>query len=88
MLAPAGELLLMVPIAEGWKETFEDRSVTTDEARRRYFAQNDHIRYYGADLRDRIRVAGFALSEFSGTGRQAGAHSLVRGETVFKASVA
>lgn len=47
----------MFPIIEGWASTFEDGAVVSARERTLYFCQNDHKRYYGADVRERI-VAG------------------------------
>jgi SAM-dependent methyltransferase len=58
ILAPGGLLVLQVPI--GGDRTFEDPSVTTDEARLEKFLQEDHVRLYGRDLASRVEAAGFA----------------------------
>lgn len=84
VLRPGGQLIAQVPIVESW-HTFEDGSVVTPEGRRKYFAQDDHVRYYGRDFRERVTDAGFDLAEFSATGKQAGDHSLLRGEIWFRA---
>jgi SAM-dependent methyltransferase len=85
VLRPGGEAILMIPIAEGWKETFEDDSINSKEGRHRFFAQWDHVRYYGADFRDRVRAAGFDLFEFSADGPQCAQMGIMRGEIVFRA---
>ncbi len=65
VLRPGGLAILAVPIIEGWDKTYEDPSITTAQGRRINFGQDDHVRVYGRDFRDRVRAAGFTLSEFS-----------------------
>jgi SAM-dependent methyltransferase len=58
ILAPGGLLALQVPI--GGDATFEDPSVTSDAERQEKFLQEDHVRLYGRDLKQRIEAVGFA----------------------------
>lgn len=44
----------------GGVKTFEDASVTSDAERLEKFLQEDHVRLYGCDLKERIETAGFA----------------------------
>ena len=83
LLRPGGEIILMVPLVEGWCQSYEDEAVETPEDRHRYFGQSDHLRYYGSDLRRRVRAAGFSLREFTPDGRTCGDIGLLPGETVF-----
>jgi SAM-dependent methyltransferase len=80
-----GYLILMIPIVEGWHETFEDQTLVTTAERETYFGQHDHVRYYGADFRERVRAAGFELEEYTADARRATRFGLQRGEKVFKA---
>jgi SAM-dependent methyltransferase len=63
VLEPGGLLAVQVPI--GGQTTFEDPSITTDEARLTNFLQEDHVRLYGLDLRQRIEKAGFECEVLS-----------------------
>ena len=83
ILVPGGRLVVMVPIVEGWDRTHELPGVTSPRERRIEFGQSDHVRYFGRDLRDRIRAAGFALSEFVAEPQDCRRYGLVRGERVF-----
>lgn len=83
ILSPGGLLVAMVPIIEGWEKTYENPAVNDDEGRTYYFGQKDHIRYYGADFRDRIRAAGFTLDEFTASGEDSPKYRLSRGMKVF-----
>src|SRR3546814_12643209 len=65
VLSPGGFAVLMFPIIEAWTETYEDpRYQGTPEDRIAHYAQDDHITYFGRDVRDHIRAAGFGLDEF------------------------
>jgi SAM-dependent methyltransferase len=85
ILRPSGAVILMVPIIEAWATTYENPQATSPDDRELYFGQWDHVRYYGRDLRDRIRAAGFELSEFTAMEPDVSRFSLTRGETVFVA---
>lgn len=58
VLEPGGVLVLQVPI--GGDKTFEDSSVTSDVERLEKFLQQNHVRLYGRDVKQRIQGAGFA----------------------------
>jgi predicted SAM-dependent methyltransferase len=83
VLVPGGQLLLMIPVAEGWSNTYEDETITTPEERTLHFGNHDHLRIYGRDIRDRIQAAGFQLKEYTATGPQTVKYSLLPGETLF-----
>jgi len=83
ILRPGGDLLVMIPIIEGWEHTFEDESRTSPKERSLYFGQWDHVRYYGADFRDRVRDVGFELSEFTAGPIDSVQFRIERGSKVF-----
>jgi SAM-dependent methyltransferase len=83
VLRPNGVLLIMLPVIEGWARTYEPETVRTPEDRKHHFGQADHLRFYGADVRDRIRSAGFALDEFTAEGEDVLTFGLQRGEKLF-----
>jgi SAM-dependent methyltransferase len=85
VIRPEGYVVLMIPIIEGWAETYEDSALTTEAEREAYFGQHDHVRFYGADFRDRARKGGFRLEEYTADARRAPRFGLQRGEKVFKA---
>ena len=84
-LVSGGRVLLSVPIIEGWPHSYEDPAVAAagPAVRALHFGWPDHLRYYGADLRERIAQAGFALEEFVADGAEVVRHGLIRGETIF-----
>ncbi len=63
VLKPGGWAVLMVPYDRSQAETFEDPSVTDPAERVRLFGQYDHVRLYGRDYADRLRDAGFMVTE-------------------------
>lgn len=83
VLAPGGRLIVTVPVVEGWAETYEDDAISIPCERDLYFGQNDHLRFYGADLRDRFRDAGFATQEYTAVEPDVSRHGLIRGEKIF-----
>lgn len=58
ILKKGGWAILMVPVE--LEETFEDPAVTDPEKRKEVFGQEDHVRIYGRDFKDRVARAGFA----------------------------
>jgi len=85
ILKPGGYAVIMIPIVEGWPDSYEDRAITSEAERELHFGQDDHIRFYGADFRDRVRASGLDLSEFTASGPDSPKYGLQRGEKVFKA---
>jgi SAM-dependent methyltransferase len=83
ILKPGGLLIVMIPMVEGWTTTLEDPDVLSATDRSRYFGQWDHVRYYGADVRERISAAGFKLEEYTAAEPQVSRFGLTRGEKVF-----
>lgn len=55
-----GVAIVMVPLKG--ETTEEDLSITDPEERARRYGQSDHVRYYGMDIVDRLRDAGFAVT--------------------------
>ena len=61
VLRPGGWAVLLVPIRG--QETHEDPAIQTPEARREAYDQEDHVRMYGRDFKDRLAEAGFSVQE-------------------------
>lgn len=80
-----GVAIIMVPIVEGWSQTYENSAIQSDAERTLHFGQFDHVRYYGSDLRDRIRAARFDLQEFSASPQECIKFGLMPGEIIFLA---
>ena len=60
VLKSDGWAVLLVPITAD--ETFEDPSVTDPAERLRLFGQEDHVRRYGPDYRQRLEESGFKVT--------------------------
>jgi SAM-dependent methyltransferase len=83
ILRPRGVLVITVPLIEGWDHTYEDDRLTTPRERDLHFGQWDHVRYYGRDFRDRLKAAGFIVTEFTASGADTVRFGLLRGERAF-----
>jgi SAM-dependent methyltransferase len=55
--------ILQVPIDYNREITYEDFSITTPEGKEKAFGQNDHVRCYGRDYKDRLGRVGFRVNE-------------------------
>jgi len=86
VVRPGGFALFMTPIVEGWDKTYENPAIQSIRDRILHFGQGNHVRFYGADFRARIRAAGFTLSEFTSEEPLVSRHSLWRGEKIFVAA--
>ena len=86
VLRPGGICLIMTPVVEGWTKTYENPAISHASERTLHFGQHDHVRYYGADIRERIKAAGFGLDEFTAEGPEVVRYALMPGEKVFVAA--
>ncbi len=86
ILRPEGLLIVMIPVVEGWDQTYENPDVVTPEGRAIHFGQDDHVRYYGRDVRTRITDAGFHLREVATQPADCLRYGLYRGERIFLAT--
>lgn len=87
VLMPNGMLIVSVPLVEGWDTTYENEKIIADVDRIAHFGQNDHLRIYGHDFRDRLKLAGFdCIDEITAFGKKAVDLGLLRGEKIFLCS--
>lgn len=86
ILKPGGKAIISSPVVEGWAQTYENPAAQTAAERTVHFGQHDHVRFYGRDIRDRIKVPGFALAEFTAVEPDVLVYGLNRGETLFIAT--
>jgi SAM-dependent methyltransferase len=64
ILKPEGKGIVMVPILLCLDDDFEDPSITTPEARWKFFGQDDHVRMYSkTGFTSKLSDAGFRVSE-------------------------
>jgi hypothetical protein len=61
VLAPRGVALIQTPVNHDQAVTFEDPGETDPGARLRRFSQEDHVRVFGRDIRERLERAGFTV---------------------------
>jgi SAM-dependent methyltransferase len=63
VLKPGGWAILQTPVDMERTTTDEDPSVTEPKERLRRFGQADHVRTYGRDFFDRLRSAGWRVTQ-------------------------
>jgi SAM-dependent methyltransferase len=63
VLTASGRALIMVPVKRQLSATLEDPSLTDPDERLAVYGHREHVRYYGSDVADRLRTAGFAVDE-------------------------
>ncbi|MBA3370716.1 MAG: methyltransferase domain-containing protein [Thermoleophilaceae bacterium] len=61
ILRPGGWGLLVVPINQ--ETTYENPTIVDPADRLEHFGQADHVRKYGRDFADRLRLVGFLVDE-------------------------
>jgi len=83
ILRKGGRLIVMVPVIEGWEKTYENTNVITAEDRQKHFGQQDHVRWYGHDIRSRLKNYGFNVCEHTAYGEDCVKFGLERGGKVF-----
>jgi SAM-dependent methyltransferase len=87
VLRPDGKIVIMVPIVEGWTESYENPDIQSEADRDLHFGQDDHVRHYGGeDFRKRVKSHDLALDEFTAGGEDSVRYNLMRGEKVFLAT--
>jgi len=67
VMKPGGWGILQVPQDMTRAETYEDKSITSPEAREKHFWQYDHVRLFGRDYPDWLRKAGWEVAEYNPT---------------------
>lgn len=61
VLKSGGYAILQTPYSQMISNSFENIEINTKELRRKYYGQSDHVRIYGQDLFEKIKLAGFKL---------------------------
>lgn len=64
VLKKGGTGFLQVPMAVDLDKTIENLPANTPEDRLRLYGQNDHVRLYGLDYKDRLEECGFNVELF------------------------
>lgn len=86
ILRPGGLAILTIPITASWNKSYEDPAIKGKAGRFRHFGQDDHVRYFGDDIKSRIHDAGLDLDLIVADGPTSAKYALIRGDTIFLAS--
>lgn len=86
ILRPGGLAILTTPVIASWDRSYEDPAIRTPAERFRHYAQEDHVRYFGRDIEDRIRATGLVLEMITADGARAARYALIPGDTIFLAT--
>lgn len=63
VMKKGGMGIFQVPVDYNRAESYEDFSIVTPEGRLAAFGQEDHVRWYGRDYKDRLASVGFQVME-------------------------
>lgn len=63
ILKPGGWAIIQSPINFSMSETYEDKTITDPSEREKAFGQNDHLRMFGRDYKNRLIKGGFEVTE-------------------------
>jgi SAM-dependent methyltransferase len=63
IVKPGGFAISLVPVEFDREQTYEDPSITDPRERQKHFNQKDHYRIYGKDFPERMKEAGFKVTE-------------------------
>lgn len=86
ILRPGGRAVLTFPVILSWPTSYENRDVHGPAQQFRHYGQEDHVRYFGRDIEDRIRAAGFDLTIVTADGAQAAQYALLPGDIIYIAT--
>ncbi|MFD2740021.1 methyltransferase domain-containing protein [Sulfitobacter aestuarii] len=86
VLRPGGRAILTIPVIQSWEQSYEPEGITSAAARHLHFGQQDHVRYFGRDIEDRIRAAGFELEVVTASGADHAMHGLIPGDAIYIAT--
>lgn len=64
VLKTEGIAFLSVPLRESMEVTLEEEKYNTPELREKYYGQADHVRAYGRDYINHLKLAGFDAKKF------------------------
>ena len=65
VIKPSGKIIITVPICISNKKTIEDKNIVDPKERLALFCQEDHVRLYGLDFKERIEKYGFKVIEYN-----------------------
>ncbi len=67
VMKKGGFAVMHVPMNLNMDNTYEDPSITSPKEREKHFRQKDHYRLYGRDFPERVKKAGFKITEVNYT---------------------
>ena len=65
VIKPDGRIIITVPICISNENTLEDDSIVDAKERLSLFCQEDHVRLYGLDFKERMEKYGFKVIEYN-----------------------
>lgn len=83
ILIPGGCFIATTPVVNNWKHTYYNDKVSSNSERLLHFGQADHTHWFGVDVKDHMREAGFDVEEFVPEGEIVVELALWRGESLF-----
>lgn len=83
ILRPGGRLMILVPVAEGWANTYENSRRFDPRMKALHYGKDNHVRRFGRDVRERLAAAGFDVEAFSLDGESSVRYGLLPGENLF-----
>ncbi|HXA00492.1 MAG TPA: methyltransferase domain-containing protein [Cytophagaceae bacterium] len=63
VLKPTGWAIIQSPMDLSLEKTYEDLSIISPAAREKAYGQNDHVRTFGRDYKERLEKGGFKVKE-------------------------
>lgn len=72
VMKPGGWGIIQVPLKAGLENTIEDLSITDPQERLRLYGNEDHVRYYGSDYKDKLEGVGFTVKVDQFAGKYSG----------------
>lgn len=86
VLKPGATAILTFPAVHEWYQSYEPAGITNNKERHRHFGQQDHVRWFGREIDDHIKEAGFDLNFVTTTGADSARYGLIPGDSIFSAT--
>jgi SAM-dependent methyltransferase len=83
VLKPGGLAIFSVPQNWARAETYENPDVTTPAEKFAHYDDASHVRYYGRDFADRVREAGFEVTEWRLTPEEEPKYGLFKQDVIY-----
>jgi len=83
ILTPGGFAVLSFPMIYSWSVHYKDESMETKSQRHQHFGQYDHVVFFGRQIEQDMRNAGFEVTPHVVPGESAAKYGLERSEVHF-----